>query len=127
MGDCDFEEDFQDATVALGQLTQTQTQTQTQMDDSQNPEYHPSLEDDMSSTSDSVIVTSSSILSPSIATKKSWVTESIARNKSKNNKRTVYQGKFIYRATRLPLSVIYTCFNIAIRMTEHRAGVQPNI
>ena len=49
-------------------------QIQTQMDDSQDPEYRPSLEDDMPSSSDSevsVIANPSSILSPSITTKKS--------------------------------------------------------
>ena len=95
MGDSDSEEDFHDATVALGQFTQTQTQTQ--LDDSQDPEYRPSLEEELASSSDSeesVMATPSSILSPSIATKKSRVSESIAGNKSKNNKHTVNQGKF---------------------------------
>jgi len=67
--------------------------------DSQDLEYSPSLEDDMSSSSDSevfVIATLSSILSPSIATKKSRVSESIAGNKPKNKKHTVNQGKFTF-------------------------------
>ena len=51
IGDSDSEEDFQDTTVALGQLTQIQTQIQ--MDDSQDPEYRPSLEEELSSSSNS--------------------------------------------------------------------------
>jgi len=69
MGDSDSEEDFHDATVALWAI-----QTQTQLDDSQDPEYRPSLEEELSSSSDSeesVMATPSSILSPCIATKKS--------------------------------------------------------
>jgi hypothetical protein len=96
MGDSDSEEDFHDATVALGQFTQTQTQTQ--IDDSQDPEYRPSLEEELSSSSDSeesVIAIPSSILCPSIATKKSRISGSIVGNKSKNNKHSVNQGKFI--------------------------------
>ena len=49
MGDSDSEEDFNDATVALGQFTQTQTQ----MDDSQDPKCRPSLEEELLSSSDS--------------------------------------------------------------------------
>ena len=113
MGDSDSDEDFHDATVALGQFTQTQTQ----IDDSQDPEYRPSLEEELSSSSDSeesVMATPSSILSPSIATKKSRVTESIAGNKSKNNKHTVNQGKFHFFHYYLLFILYYILFTYII-------------
>ena len=68
------------------------------------------------------MATPSSILSPSIATKKCRVTESIAGNKSKNNKHTVNQGKFHFFHYYL-LFIIYILFIYLIfyhRASKHR-------
>jgi hypothetical protein len=75
----------------------------TQLDDSQDPDYHPTFEDDMYETSDSeeeVVVrqdmtpsTTSTVRSPTKVTRSK--VEPV-NNKSKNIKHTVNQGNYLF-------------------------------
>ena len=93
MEDSDSEMDHEDVHgLVLGQLSNTQMSA-TQLEDSQDPDYHPTYPDEISETSDSEAEVINRLESPptirSVATKRSVSTD----NKSKNIKSYINQGE----------------------------------
>jgi hypothetical protein len=97
MGDEDVE-DSQDPSLTLGQPSQTPFSPTQMVEDSQDPDYHPTLEDDFLETSDSEDeVVARRDTTPSTVTSaipKNVVSRSLSNTKSKNAKHTVNQGMF---------------------------------